>query len=96
MRKFWEGTVRTRAYLIWEAEGRPDGRALDHWLHAFRGLRLQTHQIDPLSSADSVLTLLGRLDPQRLPSGERMAVATKQIEAVEEWLSADFKTAARS
>ena len=26
--------VRLIAYRIWEEEGRPDGRALDHWLKA--------------------------------------------------------------
>jgi len=26
--------VRPIAYRIWEEEGRPDGRALDHWLKA--------------------------------------------------------------
>jgi hypothetical protein len=26
--------IHTRAYEIWEAEGRPDGRSLDHWLRA--------------------------------------------------------------
>jgi hypothetical protein len=26
------------AYCIWEHEGRPDGRALDHWLEAERQL----------------------------------------------------------
>lgn len=26
--------IRQRAYQIWEEEGRPDGRALDHWLRA--------------------------------------------------------------
>jgi len=26
--------VRSKAYEIWENEGRPDGRALDHWLQA--------------------------------------------------------------
>jgi hypothetical protein len=26
--------IRERAYAIWEREGRPDGKALDHWLHA--------------------------------------------------------------
>ncbi len=26
--------IRERAYLIWVDEGRPDGRELDHWLHA--------------------------------------------------------------
>jgi Protein of unknown function (DUF2934) len=26
--------VRLRAYLIWEREGRPEGREVDHWLAA--------------------------------------------------------------
>jgi hypothetical protein len=30
----WEQTVRERAYLIWESEGRPEGRADDHWRFA--------------------------------------------------------------
>ena len=29
-----EAEVRKRAHTIWDAEGRPDGRALDHWLRA--------------------------------------------------------------
>lgn len=26
--------VQQRSYLIWESEGRPGGRELDHWLQA--------------------------------------------------------------
>jgi len=26
--------IRARAYMIWEAEGRPDGHDLAHWLRA--------------------------------------------------------------
>jgi len=26
--------IRERAYQIWEREGRPDGRAYDHWVQA--------------------------------------------------------------
>jgi hypothetical protein len=26
--------IRERSYLIWEQEGRPEGRHLDHWLRA--------------------------------------------------------------
>jgi len=26
--------VEERAYALWEGEGRPDGRHLDHWLQA--------------------------------------------------------------
>lgn len=29
-----EQILRDRAYFIWEREGRPDGRAHDHWLRA--------------------------------------------------------------
>jgi hypothetical protein len=31
-----EEAIRERAYAIWEEEGRPDGKALDHWLRAIR------------------------------------------------------------
>ncbi|MBB5985038.1 DUF2934 domain-containing protein [Sphingobium lignivorans] len=27
-------TIKDRAYAIWEAEGRPEGRSQDHWLRA--------------------------------------------------------------
>ena len=29
-----EHAIRERAYFIWEREGRPEGRAHDHWLAA--------------------------------------------------------------
>jgi hypothetical protein len=29
-----EQAIRERAYAIWEEEGRPEGRHLDHWLAA--------------------------------------------------------------
>ncbi len=31
--------IRIRAYEIWELEGRPDGRHVEHWLKAERDLR---------------------------------------------------------
>jgi len=37
MRKFQpdkDQAIRERAYFMWEREGRPDGRAQDHWLSA--------------------------------------------------------------
>ncbi len=34
-----ESRTRYRAYAIWEAEGRPEGRAMDHWLAAEREFR---------------------------------------------------------
>jgi hypothetical protein len=29
-----EQAIRARAYLIWQREGRPEGRADDHWCRA--------------------------------------------------------------
>jgi hypothetical protein len=29
-----EDAIRLRSYFIWEREGRPVGKALDHWLRA--------------------------------------------------------------
>ena len=29
-----ERAIRERAYFLWEAEGQPQGRALDHWERA--------------------------------------------------------------
>lgn len=29
-----EERIRSRAYELWEAEGRPEGREVDHWLQA--------------------------------------------------------------
>jgi hypothetical protein len=29
-----ERVIRERAYFLWESEGRPEGRALDHWRRA--------------------------------------------------------------
>jgi hypothetical protein len=34
-----DAEVRTTAYYIWEREGRPAGRALDHWLRAENEVR---------------------------------------------------------
>jgi Protein of unknown function (DUF2934) len=31
--------VRLRAYLIWEREGRPEGREVEHWLTAEREVK---------------------------------------------------------
>jgi hypothetical protein len=34
MSKEREQAIRTRAYLIWEQQGRPHGKELVHWLQA--------------------------------------------------------------
>jgi hypothetical protein len=40
------GYISERAYAIWENEGRPDGKALNHWLQAERELELATKASD--------------------------------------------------
>ena len=56
-----EQTVRDRAYLIWEREGRPEGRAHDHW---YRAIREEFHREpgsdEPMSEEEKVLA--GRID----------------------------------
>jgi hypothetical protein len=37
-----EQSLRDAAYYLWEHEGRPDGRALDHWLQASQRLQVGT------------------------------------------------------
>jgi len=41
-----EDTIRIRSYEIWEREGRPEGRHVDHWLRALEEL-----STEPLTSA---------------------------------------------
>ncbi len=34
MSKTMQATIEARAYGLWEHEGRPEGRSLEHWLRA--------------------------------------------------------------
>jgi len=45
------GRIRTRAYSIWEAEGRPHGRDLDHWLQAEMESRQPARRAAPAARA---------------------------------------------
>ena len=36
-----EQAIRERSYLIWEREGRPEGRNLEHWLLAEAEIRAE-------------------------------------------------------
>jgi len=53
--------IRETAYFIWEREGRPDGRAQDHWLQAVAGLAAQ-HGRNDERMEDEEKILAGRLD----------------------------------
>jgi hypothetical protein len=48
--------------------------------------------IDRMAAAESVATLLSRLNVDKFPIEERMAVATVQIAAIDEWLAAYLET----
>jgi Protein of unknown function (DUF2934) len=47
-----EQVISARAYALWEEEGRPDGRALAHWLAAERELQARTSEepLQPMSA----------------------------------------------
>jgi DUF2934 family protein len=54
--------LRDRAYFIWEHEGRPEGRAFDHWVRATRetsGVRPAPDE-DPTQDEEKILA--GRID----------------------------------
>lgn len=57
-----EQVVRDRAYFIWLREGRPEGRAQDHWTRATR----ETFRREPPSDDEQLLEeekiLAGRMD----------------------------------
>jgi hypothetical protein len=48
--------IRERAYALWEAEGRPEGRALEHWRRAEREVLEEYQSVageeDPLVGLD--------------------------------------------
>ncbi len=46
-----EEAIRLRAYLIWEREGRPDGRDFEHWLRAQDELRVAPKPSVPAADA---------------------------------------------
>jgi len=45
-----EETIRMRAYHIWEREGRPDGRELEHWIRAQIELTAEVVPVQPQRS----------------------------------------------
>lgn len=39
-----EGSIALRAYALWEEEGRPAGKDVEHWLRAERELQVKSEQ----------------------------------------------------
>jgi hypothetical protein len=46
-----ESRVRERAYLIWEAEGRPEGKAAEHWTRALKEVTTSPSMTTPAVKA---------------------------------------------
>ena len=65
-------TIRETAYFIWEREGRPDGRAQDHWRQAVAGLAAQLGRNDERME-DEEKILAGR------PDANMPALLTKDV-----------------
>lgn len=42
-----EQAVRDRAFLMWELEGKPEGRAEDYWDRARERIEAETHSAYP-------------------------------------------------
>jgi hypothetical protein len=42
-----EQRIQARAYLLWEAEGRPEGRAEEYWHRARELIEAETHSAYP-------------------------------------------------
>jgi len=57
-----ERYVRDRAYFIWEHEGRPDGRAYDHWTRAVTEMFRTAPEPDDEPMPDEEKILIGRID----------------------------------
>jgi hypothetical protein len=68
-----EDAIRERAYFIWRREGRPEGRAQDHWLSA----TLESFSEEPGQDAefmdDEEKVLAGR------PDANMPALLTKDV-----------------
>ncbi|TCK28988.1 DUF2934 family protein [Ancylobacter aquaticus] len=45
-------TIRARAHQIWEQEGRPEGRAEDHWVQAKEILAIEEGRPETLLSVE--------------------------------------------
>jgi hypothetical protein len=65
-----EERVRERAYGLWEAEGRPDGRGHDHWREAERQVMLEEGLGEPPEPPEDA-----RPEPQPEPPADLLPSA---------------------
>jgi Protein of unknown function (DUF2934) len=57
-----EDSLRESAYYIWEREGRPDGRAREHWHRAMHERPADPHAAVEPPMGDEEKVLAGRAD----------------------------------
>ena len=62
-----EHVIREAAYWLWEREGRPEGRALEHWLRATaeRSTR-KSRRVKPMPDEEKVLEARADVNPRAL------------------------------
>ena len=65
-----EQAIRERAYEIWQQEGRPEGRAVEHWILAERAL---AGSAEPPQS-EQPPAQPGETDPRREPGKRELPV----------------------
>lgn len=66
-----ESEIRERSYQIWESEGRPEGRAWDHWLRAETELQAEGNR------GSSGKAREGRASGAKVGNGRRKSAGTK-------------------
>lgn len=59
--------IRARAYELWEAEGKPDGRQGDHWDRARRELQAEEAGVLPPGEAPAQAAPLAKTRKPRAP-----------------------------
>ncbi len=59
------GEIAKRAYTLWEVEGRPSGKELDHWLRAEAEVQAECAKTAPIRAERAEITAAAPLSPQR-------------------------------
>lgn len=75
-----EEAIRLRSYQIWEREGRPDGKALEHWLVACMELEVESRgqYVDISEWRNTVMPRLpATRRPQKIVSRRVGAIAAR-------------------
>jgi len=72
-----EDEIRARAYQLWEEEGRPEGRAEQHWFTAKESLAIEENQESTYLPVDT------GTDPEPIEAVENTGTDPEPIEAVE-------------